>query len=204
MNTVGVVVGTFGDPAVWNPLARRAIDSVLAQTCKPDDWVHVHAQSLQEARNRGAELMADHRYLIFLDADDELHPNYVEAMTTAASRAMTRSDSRDFLFRPITQGVHEDGSIEDPQWIPVTDFRVRNCAVIGTMCPTDLFLKLGGFQDYPVLEDWALWRAMTAAGARLVDVEAAIYRIFIRTDSRNAPAAIQGDTYRRILRDWPL
>lgn len=183
---IGVVVGTFGDQEKWQPLAERALDSVRAQTTAPEEAVWVHADTLQEARNEGAGFLIKEyncSQLIFLDADDELDPGYVEAMTAAWE--FNSVNGEHFLYRPITQGIHPDGTVEEPRWIERTDMTTRNCAVIGTMCPSQLFVEVGGFDDYPILEDWALWRKIIAAGAGMIDVGNAIYKVHVIPDSRN-------------------
>lgn len=188
MSNVTVVVGTFGEESVWEPLARRAMASVERQTVLPDEILWVHRDSLQEARNTGAE-MAGTEWLIFLDADDELDQGYVEAMLRAPGD----------LRRPMTLGVYEDGS-EDaaPIFIPRKPLLEANFIVIGAMCRREQFLRLGGFDDYPMLEDWALWLKMACDGAEIADAHGAIYRVHVRPDSRNTGGNLANKTYSRI------
>lgn len=198
--TVGVVVGTYGDPDVWGPLSKRALASIEAQTSLPDDYVSVHSDSLRQARNGGAAIL-DTDYLIFLDADDELDPRYVEEMRNALSRAHDPW----IIYRPSTFGIYEDGTCDGrPAMIPSTDLKRTNCIVIGAMCPKDMFHEVGGFKDYPILEDWALWRAMVAEGAIVKEVPHAIYRVHVRPQSRNTDHGLHRGVYSRILKEVPL
>lgn len=200
MSTVGVVVGTFGNRVQWSKVAQRAIASIHAQTCAPDDWIHVHGGSLADARNKGAEILEVDNY-IFLDADDELSPRYVEEMRNAA----VLSSNPDVIYRPATIGVYEDGTTDEkPVMIPLTDLKRANCIVIGAMCPAHLFFEVGGFQEWPMLEDWALWRAMVAKGASIRDAEHAVYRVHVRTHSRNTDQGLHRDVYRQIQKAMPL
>lgn len=202
MTSVGVGIGTYGDRIGWTPYVRRAIRSLEQQTVAPDDFIWIHADTLQEARNHAAEELADNEFLIFLDADDELDEHYVDAMLTAVD--VDHALAAMSIMRPSTLGVYEDGSTDTaPVMIPHTDMRRRNCVVIGAMCPTFLFQSVGAFDDYPILEDWALWRKMLAAGASIADVPEAIYRVHVREGSRN-DAPTHGNTYQRILKEVPL
>lgn len=199
---VGVVIGTYGDRDTWEPLVERARLSVAAQTVDPAILIHNHAVTLREARNYGAVDCEAHvdggvDWLIFLDADDELDPGYIEAMLAGTGD----------IRRPATQGIHEDGTIEEPAMIPEPSLglRVRNYIVVGAMCRADLFFQIGGFDDYEMLEDWALWRRMVAAGATVGDVPDAIYRIHVRPESRNAAGNPDGGRiYRQIIDECPL
>lgn len=196
MSTVGVVIGTYGDREIWQPRARRAMDSLDAQTRRPDDYIWVDDESLQSARNRGAELMGDNDWLIFLDADDELDPRYIERML---------DNPVGDICRPATIGVYEDGTTDDaPVMIPWRDLKTANCIVIGAMVRSKLFFEVGGFDDYPMLEDWALWRKCVAAGAKVSDVPTAVYRIHVRSGSRNTDRRLHGEIYRRIQNEVPL
>lgn len=55
---------------------------------------------------------------------------------------------------------------------------VVNRAVIGTLVPRELFLHLGGFAEMAALEDFEMWLRCERAGAELVDVPDAIYRVY--------------------------
>ncbi len=197
MSTVGVVIGTYGD-AKWVAKAKGAIVSVQAQTCAPDDWIQIHGATLADARNKGAKILGTD-YLIFLDADDELDSRYVEEMRNA----MVFSSIADTIYRPITQGIHEDGTIEEPRMIPRTDLKRQNCIVIGAMCPSHAFFEVGGFDEWPIMEDWSLWRKLVAKGCDVKDVEHAIYKIHVLPHSRNSNKTDR-ETYHAIIKANPL
>jgi hypothetical protein len=130
-------------------------------------------------------------WLIFLDADDELDERYIERMMEGSGD----------IRRPSTIGVYRDGTEDDAAvMIPRTDLRVANCIVIGAMHKASLFFQVGGFDNYPILEDWDLWQRMVLHGASVVDVPDAIYRVHVRDGSRNADGGLHRHTYARIQR----
>lgn len=181
--SISVVIGTFGDEAVWGPLAERALTSVEAQTWRPADTTWVHAASLREARNRGAA-QASGSHLVFLDADDELDGRFIEEMCKAVELA--ESDGHPYLVRPATLGVRPDGvEDESPVVIPQRDLMTGNFMVISTAVSHELFHRVGGFDEWPIYEDWDLWIRCSLAGARFAAAPEAIYRIHVRESSRN-------------------
>src|SRR5690606_41491173 len=95
--SISVVIGTYGDLDEWMPLVRRAAASVRGQA--PRDLVWMHAQSLAEARNKGA-MAATGEWLLFLDADDTLAPGYLAHMREY------RGDAS--LLKPSVQYFNEE------------------------------------------------------------------------------------------------
>jgi glycosyltransferase involved in cell wall biosynthesis len=190
VETIGVVVGTYGDEKKWGDLAMRALASVEANTQLPTKTLWSHEESLHYARNYGA-MKLDTDWLIFLDADDELDEGYIEAMAQAAGD----------IRKPSTIGVYADGTTDcHPTMIPARDLRTANHIVIGAMCSSSLFWKVGGFRDWPVLEDWCLWRRMVKAGGTVVEVPEAIYRVHVMDGSRNKDKALHDMIYHKIKR----
>lgn len=192
MTAIAVVIATFGDLAVWGPRADRAAASVDAQTAPPIDVGRVHGHALHETRNWGARSCRG-EWLVFLDADDQLDPHYVEAMAAAAEPGA--------LLQPRTLGVYPDGSTDrDAVFIDAAPTILeRNHLVVGTAVERDLFFAVGGFLDWPALEDWCLWIRCLQAGATVKQVPDAVYRVGVGTESRNhLPRREMGDTVRRI------
>jgi hypothetical protein len=120
----------------------------------------------------------------FLDADDELEPGFFQAI--ARSTADLRVPSVRYVTpkrtpRPMMPRVaghdHHDCSAD---CLPF-----GNWMVIGTVAPTRLLLKVGGFRDFDWSEDWDLWVRCWKAGATIDRVEDAVYRAHVRPDSRN-------------------
>lgn len=187
--TVGVCIATFGDWEKWGAIGKRAVASIQKQTRPPDRWEWPHGITLAETRNFGAKCL-NTDWIIFLDADDELDPNYIEAMLAGSGD----------IRRPSTLGIYEDGSEEEsPSMIPRKDIRIANYIVIGAMCRREQFMSVGGFKEYPMLEDFDLWRRMVANGAEVVEVPEAVYRIGVHPNSRNTDLGLHSRVYRDII-----
>lgn len=192
LSGVGVVVATYGDISVWGDLAHRAITSVDRQTVLPEVINWSHGDTLKEARNRGAAA-CDVDWLIFLDADDELDEGYIEAMLKVDGD----------IRRPATIGVYEDGTTDrEPVMIPVPagGLTESNYIVIGAMIRKIDFQAVGGFNDFPILEDWHLFLRLVRAGAKITEVPDAIYRVHVRSDSRNTHSAATHGRYYTAIR----
>ncbi len=188
---IAVIVGTYGDEA-WRDLAwSRAVPSVVAQW--PDaPVIAIHGETLAEARNEGAKLAntRGYQHLCFLDADDELAPGYFDAMNAAIrpDSAGFRPDCERRLYVPMVEYVHGRKRYRPrfPKEVPVEQ---GNWLVIGTVVPTRLFFArdVGGFEEFPLYEDWALFARMQKAGAVPVKVPDAVYVAHRRAGSRNHP-----------------
>lgn len=206
IGSIGVVVGTFGDQK-WADLAQnRALPSAQRQTLSATDVIHVHGSTLHEARNEGAERL-NSEHVVFLDADDELDEHYLEAMSRAIERSMIRSDHKTFLYQPSTLGIVDGREDAAPVLIPQRPLHTGNFMVIGTAVQRALFRAVGGFQAWPAWEDWALWMRCGAAGAGVITVPDAIYRVHVSTNSRNAAVANDGRLFEQILashRQWAI
>lgn len=182
---IAVCIGTFGDYERWATIATsRAIPSAHNQTAKAAIVRWVHSASLAEARNQAAEHAIrcyDPEWLCFLDADDELDAGYLAAMDKAASHL-----NGDFLLQPATLGIHPDGRTDvEPVVIPPKPILDGNFMVIGTLVKAEQFVKVGGFADWPIYEDWDLWIRCSLAGASHQPVPDAIYRVHVNPASRN-------------------
>jgi len=190
---VTVVVGTYGDVS-WKQLAEsRAIPSVGDVPV-----LHVHGETLAEARNKGLEWV-ETDWVVFLDADDELTPGYFDAM--AAGFADLRAPAVEYVgtsrqspYMPKVAGHGHDcdgDCLTEGNWL-----------VIGTAARTNIVRDVGGFREWEVYEDWDLWLRCYLAGATVEAVPEAIYRAHVRRDSRNrAPSmAIKNRVHHEIVK----
>lgn len=187
--TVDVIVPTFGDPK-WRETALRAIYSAEAQTVRPHRIWPVFDDTLAAARNYGG-LHSQADWLIFLDADDELDPHYIEHMLAG------EGDMRWPSTLGIVDGVEDDEPVL-LQLRPGERGITRNHMVIGTMVRREQFLAVGGFRDLPILEDWDCWIRLQLAGAVPMPCPEAVYRIHVRKDSRNHNIDEHGYWYSQI------
>lgn len=189
--TVSVLICTFGADS-WRKLAvTRALPSAQRQGAVEVVAYHSPDGTLAQCRN-AAGAAATGELLCFLDADDELAPGYVSAMRDAATESGTEA-----LYYPAVQYCRH-GYWDEPallgNGLPLIDL---NRAVIGSLVPRDLFLKLGGFGEEPIYEDWALW-LRCSEHVPLVPVEAAVYRVNVKRRTRNENPKLGREWYDRI------
>lgn len=178
--TIAVIIASFGDQK-WADLAERhAGVSVEDQGADEIILYHDATGTLATARNKGAASCCSEA-LIFCDADDQLDRGYVDAMRRMGeAHGISKT-----MFTPAVSYIHR-GVTTRPKFWPEVPLWKNNWLVIGTMVPTDLFLKVGGFREYGWSEDWGLYCAMDKEGAEVVKVPEAIYRAYRSQQSRNS------------------
>lgn len=172
--TVAVIIPVYGDHEIWDSLAERAGNSALSQTIRP--FVNIEeGDNITKCRN--IALISNTEYLIFLDADDTLHPTYIEEMMKGTADIRVPSVHRHY----------ENGDIDtDQRHYKPKDLMTGNYIVVSAMIRTSLFKQLGGFHDYESLEDWDLWLRAEEAGATFEQVPEAILHVNKRIGSRNS------------------
>lgn len=176
---VTVCIGTFGDPS-WIETAKRAIASV------PNDVpvIHRHEESLSAARNACLESVRT-EWVIYLDADDELEPGYIEAMASGTADvrgpiARYVRGTKFNIWQPRVAGhTHECVAecLADGNWL-----------LIGAAVRADILREAGGWHEHPWSEDWCTWIRCWKIGATFELIREAIYRAHVRPDSRNRGA----------------
>lgn len=176
-----VAVATFGSTDWAELAAERAVPSAQGVPV-----VTAHGTSLAAARNAAlSEVKTE--WVVFLDADDQLEANYVDAMEagTADLRApavrYVRNGSHPTPYVPRVAG-HEHACeaecLRDGNWL-----------VIGTAVRAQMLRDVGGWRDWPCYEDWDAFQRCWLAGATVEAIPEAVYRAHVRADSRNrAPA----------------
>lgn len=201
-----VCTGTFGSEE-WVKLAEeRAIPSAEAQGVPV---IHRHGETLAQARNACAGL-AETAFLIFLDADDELDPGYVEAMAagTADLRAPSILQVREYQCgREVGPFMPQVGGRKHHHQCTAECLREGNWLVVGAAVRRRLFLEVGGFPEgIDWSEDWACWAKCWKAGATVEAKPEAVYRAYVRLDSRNhAPSQETKNHWHREIEKlvWP-
>jgi glycosyltransferase involved in cell wall biosynthesis len=133
-------------------------------------------------------------WLCFLDADDELEPEYLEKMMAPGMRFQLRY--------PSVRYVMEGAAWPAPQVLQKTPLNYGNYMVIGTLVPKQIFMQAGGFRDISGYEDWDLWIRCWMLGCNPTLIKDAIYRVWQRPGSRNAMAAAQARELSREILDY--
>lgn len=174
---ISICVATCGLPR-WRTLAKtRAIPSANRQGVE----VIVEHQpngDVASARNAAAE-RASGKYIVFLDADDELSDGYIQEMEKAIIVGTPA------LYVPRVSYVN-GRRYQSPKYWPEVSLRDGNWLVIGTMLERERFLASGGFASWVDLyEDWHLFARMWRDGAQIVKVPEAVYIAHVTNASRN-------------------
>jgi cellulose synthase/poly-beta-1,6-N-acetylglucosamine synthase-like glycosyltransferase len=183
MDDVTICVATFGDDS-WKVKAEACGDAAAEQGA---DVLAYHGLTLASARNAMAG-DAGTEFLIFLDADDEIAPGYIDAMLTADGD----------LRAPRLHLVHPDGSTEIPD-LASRDIATMNPCAIGTMIRREMFLDVGGFWEERAWEDWSLFRRCWLTGASIVHVPDAVYVSHVDPAGRNSMVADKRHLHREII-----
>lgn len=187
MVSVSIIIATYGIPA-WAALAvEHALPSALDQGCQV---IVEHGETLAGARNHGAA-QAGGDWLVFLDADDQLEPGYVDSILDG---------SGDLRVSPL---VEVDGGARRRIDLSVRDIECLNPCHVGTAIRRDMFDACGGFPDFPAWEDWALFLRAHRRGATIEHLPAdrPAYVATIRPDRRNTNHDADHRLHRRI-RVW--
>ena len=155
---ISVIIATYGDEWIANHQSeiQWALRSASEQSFKAVEVIRIHRDTLHEARNSGAKQAKGHR-LVFLDGDDWLEPNFCRKIV----------ESEDVL-QPLTKYSEgpNTGIATMPSYLePRDDLLDGNHLIVGCPVKREMFLDVGGFDDWPVYEDWALWLKMRKAGA---------------------------------------
>ena len=148
---ISVLVATYGG-LEWQTLAAgRAVPSAVA--ANPFEVLAEHQPdgTISTSRNALGE-QATGDWLLFLDADDELAPGYLDAMEAAYD-----GDDR-ALLTPAVKQVRKGRPGAPFFFDRGISLRADNWLVVGTLVHKDLFHEVGGFGDYPHgFEDFSLW-----------------------------------------------
>lgn len=172
---ISIIIATYNDE--WLERNRQyfewAMTSAHSQTI-PVEVLWEHGRTLAAARNRGAENASGDR-LVFLDADDWLDKDFAE-------RIVEPED----VLQPMTTQSWEGAYPNVPRYMEPRERLIDgNHLIVGCPVKKEIFMDVGGFDAWPVYEDWALWLKIKAAGGDFGKTTG-IYNIFLREGSRNS------------------
>lgn len=204
--SVSVLIATYGSDD-WRELAKsRALPSAQAQEPCEILIAHDPEGTIASARNGLAE-RAMGEWLLYLDADDQLAPNFIGAMKRAAERHQP-VDGPDVLLTPAVSYVR-GGKPSPSRFLdrrPGMTLATDNYLVIGTMLSASLFHRVGGFPNYPHgFEDYGLWAKCWKAGVKVVKVPGAVYLAHVNPHSKRRQSwrdhRWQVETHERIQKE---
>lgn len=196
---VAVIIATFGSD-IWLDQGDWLCSEIQKQTVVPPlVRVHLPHGSLTEARNEGIRIIlddpnwSDTEWVVFLDADDELDPQFTEALLNYDGDG----DVLQTAVRGFRDGYDDD---EDrPHFVDVLGMAPRikrewldpvpvltkqkypllrqNFLSIGSPVRVALLRQIGGFDEWPCLEDWAFFLKAYNNGAEFDELYEAVYWI---------------------------
>lgn len=173
-----IVIATHGDNRWMELAAARAIPSAQHQGA---EIIAKHEPDATRAEVRNKLIkQASGDWIITLDADDELAPGYITAMSKAVQK--------NCLLTPRVSYVRK-GKVGSPKFWPEVELKDGNWMVVGTAAPRDLMLSVGGWRSFTesgVLnewDDWDMWIRCVQAGARIVKVPEAVYIAHVQPTS---------------------
>lgn len=175
MKTIGVVICSYGSEHIKKSL--NAYNSLIKQSVLPDEIKVVSYKSdkkLSEIRNNAISSLST-EYFCVLDADDELHENFIMEFHLGHGDIMNPLISMDKInvFR-------NSGNLEQGPYI-----------IVGAPAKKDIFIKVGGFDErFDVSEDYHLWCKMYKAGATIGETNG-IYYINYNPEGRNHKNGIE-------------
>lgn len=147
--------------------------------------------SLCEARNKGVEI-AEGEYILQLDADDKLRPNFLEeAMRMAGPKTIAATGGAFFGER---QGIHI------PQANDLSSLRSYNQIFNCSVYPKALWREIGGYDEQlEGYEDWDFWIRALRANYEIVIIKRILVDIRERAGSRNKAAIANHDRLREYI-----
>lgn len=181
---VGVVVATYGGQDWRERGIMAAEESPQDDPNTRIDVYHWYGDDLPlgSVRNIAAKRLRyskapwEYDWLIFLDADDRLPPDYVQKMREGWGDVRT----------PLVQGLYPDGSLDpEPVRIHSPSLIRRNNIVVGAMVSAEHFWLDKGFRYYPCLEDWDLWLRLYCYMDATIGESEAVYYVGQHPNGRN-------------------
>jgi glycosyltransferase involved in cell wall biosynthesis len=171
---------------------KECIDSVLQQTWKPKSIILVHDDCQQPqsythcrtiilpenkgvcyARDVGVKNTNGH-FLLFLDGDDKLAPDYIQRGIQANS---------EIVYSDVLTWFEYDGSIskrdnelhKTPARLTV-DLLWKQCQIlISSIMTRKVYERIGGFREYPIFEDWDFWLRCMAQNFKFKKFQSLLY-----------------------------
>lgn len=139
---------------------------IVHDGCK-DVGVHLGADNIVLKNNRGvsqarheAFRFSSSKLILFIDGDDVLDPDYLEKMTLAIA------DGADIAYPDLYLWAKDSKLVVTPNAITPGFVKDHEKVVIPVTClmKREVYEKIGGFRELPVLEDLDFWIRAMALG----------------------------------------
>lgn len=179
-----------GGPRTW---LEQAIGSLPLGT---PYMVLENDGELAEALNAGLEA-AKTKYVFRLDADDRVQRDTLEFLHSLIWDVDVTYPS--FVFMREGGSLTKEG-IKAPSFCP-NRLLVKNFVPGTSMFRRQAALDVGGYRDFPILEDWDLWVRMSRAGKKFKAVPEAIYFYRQHGGQRNKVPVEERDAITEKLRE---
>ena len=163
--------------------ARAAADPRVIVVCRPQGGPSA-------ARNTALE-HAGGRWVLFLDADDELAPGGLDALLRAADGAPGARWLHGGWERIAPDGGSTTYAARMLDDAPVVLARACAFAIHACLTERELVVDVGGFDEtLRTCEDWDLWQRIARVAGRPVPVEATVARYRVRAVSQSFDTAM--------------
>lgn len=162
--------------------------------------IHQRNHGLPAARNAGAAAVKDPEregwwpdggdYLVFLDSDDWIEPDFVERLHGAIVAAGDDAVSHAYCQERLVGNA--SGLWRVPEWDP-TLLMVTNLHPVTALVRRDWFERVGGFDETMNMgyEDWDLWLRFAGRGGRGVRVREPLFAWRRHSDTTMVMQAVQ-------------
>lgn len=176
---VTIVIATCGSEE-WKELGDRAMSDVQFRFHTPVIRVHLPEASVSEARNVGLEQVRT-EYVCFLDADDSLewpYFNFIPEHDVTATSITYQNKTAPLIPKVWAHEQHRSkyhrghcsgDCLPDGNWVH-----------IGAIIRTEAIKAIGGFKEWPVYEDWALFLELQQSGFTFGRRQESVYKATVR------------------------
>lgn len=166
--TVAVIIPTIPGR---RSLLSRSLSSVAYQFRRPDCIVvelDLPGDGPAATRNRACSRASDHDFYAFLDDDDMMEPNHLEALLAGIGSSdvcySRPADGSPVVWDPSPPSLDRLEVLRANNWVPMT-----------TLVRVTSFWQAGGFDRNARHEDWDLWIRMVEAGYTFTSVDRATW-----------------------------
>ena len=200
---------------------NECITSLIQQTVQPEQIVLIHdgcsePQSHKEAvtvivsqnggvaaaRNRAVHLLST-THLLFIDGDDAIVPDFIERMARSANKADILYPDFVWWYRHSGGSVQNKLNITPPTLTPAA--MLKFCRIpVTCLLPRSVFMSLGGFQDYPIFEDYEFWLRAMARGYTFKRVATTLLYRQVKASRNRQDAALKLKTFTSITSRFEL